>query len=49
MKMARIIYGQLDSTLRPTMKRRFDIIPALLPELISGLESTDLPFKNMRT
>jgi hypothetical protein len=30
MKIARIICWQLDSTLRPTMKRGFDIIPALL-------------------
>jgi hypothetical protein len=29
------ICWQLDSTLRPTMKGGFDIIPALLPELIS--------------
>jgi hypothetical protein len=28
MKLARIICWQLDSTLRPTMKRGFDIIPA---------------------
>jgi hypothetical protein len=35
MKIARIICCDLDSTLRPTMKRGFDIIPALLPELIS--------------
>jgi hypothetical protein len=28
MKIARIICWQLDSTLRPTMKRGFDIIPA---------------------
>ena len=33
MKITRIICWQLDSTLRPTMKRGFDIIPAL-PELI---------------
>ncbi|MEG3906452.1 hypothetical protein QT979_01415 [Microcoleus sp. w2-18bC1] len=33
MKIARIICWQLDSTLRPTMKRGFDIIPAQ-PELI---------------
>jgi hypothetical protein len=33
MKSARIICWQLDSTLRPTMKREFDIIPAQ-PELI---------------
>jgi hypothetical protein len=48
MKIAGYICWQLDSTLRPTMKRGFDIIPAQ-PELISDLESTDLPFKNMRT
>jgi hypothetical protein len=34
MKIARIICWQLDETLRPTIKRGFDIIPALLPELI---------------
>jgi len=34
MKIARYICWQLDSTLRPTMKRGFDIIPAQ-PELIS--------------
>jgi hypothetical protein len=34
MKIARIICCQLDSTLRPTIKRGFDIIPALLPGLI---------------
>jgi hypothetical protein len=28
MKIARIICWQLDSTLRPTLKRGFDIIPA---------------------
>jgi hypothetical protein len=28
MKIARIIYCELDSTLRPTIKRGFDIIPA---------------------
>jgi len=33
MKIARYICWQLDSTLRPTMKRGFDIIPAA-PELI---------------
>jgi hypothetical protein len=33
LKMARIICWQLDSTLRPTMKRGFDIIAAQ-PELI---------------
>jgi hypothetical protein len=33
MKIARIICWQLDSTLRPTLKRGFDIIPAQ-PELI---------------
>jgi hypothetical protein len=34
MKIARIISCELDSTLRPTMKRGFDIIPAVRPELI---------------
>ncbi|MEG5161619.1 hypothetical protein QUB37_14380 [Microcoleus sp. AT3-A2] len=33
MKIARIICCQLDSTLRPTMKRGFEIIPAQ-PDLI---------------
>jgi len=33
MKIARIICCELDSTLRPTIKRGFDIIPAQ-PELI---------------
>jgi hypothetical protein len=32
-KIARIIFLPLDSALRPTMKRGFDIIPAQ-PELI---------------
>jgi hypothetical protein len=35
MKIARIICWPRDSTLRPTSERGFDIIPALLPELIS--------------
>ncbi|UNU17857.1 hypothetical protein D0A34_02360 [Microcoleus vaginatus PCC 9802] len=39
MKIARIICWQLDSTLRRTMKRGFDIIPAQ-PELISVLKLT---------
>ena len=34
MKMALLICCELDSTLRPTIERGFDIIPALLPELI---------------
>ena len=34
MNIARIICCELDSTLRPTMKGGFDIIPAGLPELI---------------
>ena len=34
MTIAHYICWQLDSTLRPTMKHGFDIIPALLPELI---------------
>ena len=34
MNIARIIRCELDSTLRPTMNRGFDMIPALLPELI---------------
>jgi hypothetical protein len=34
MKIARIICWPQDSTLRPTIKRGFDIIPALLSELI---------------
>jgi hypothetical protein len=37
MKIARIICWPLDWTLRQAMKRGFDIIPALLPELISLL------------
>jgi len=37
MKIARIICLQLDSSLRPTIKRGFDIIPAQ-PELISGVK-----------
>jgi hypothetical protein len=32
MKIARIISCELDSTLRPTSERGFDIIPAWLPE-----------------
>jgi hypothetical protein len=35
MKIVRIICWQVDSTLRQTMKRGFDIIPAVRPELIS--------------
>ena len=38
MKSARIICWQLDSTLCPTSERGFDIIPALLPELILYLQ-----------
>jgi hypothetical protein len=34
MKIARIICWPRDSTLRPRMKRGFDIIPAVRPELI---------------
>ena len=34
MKIARIICWPRDSTLRQTMKGGFEIVPALLPELI---------------
>jgi hypothetical protein len=34
MKIALLICWQLDETLRPTVKRGFDIIPAVRPELI---------------
>jgi hypothetical protein len=34
MKIALLICCELDSTLRPTIKRGFDMIPAGLPELI---------------
>jgi len=42
MKIARYICWQLDSTLRPTMKRGLDIIPAQ-PELILHIATAKCP------
>jgi len=48
MKIARIISCELDSTLHPTMKRGFDIIPTLLPELIGVHAASEMDLEKCR-